>query len=231
MTTITSNGYYLIADNRVTINKIINTENKTPQVKRKEVTFFHNGENKISLPQQRLVIEKQKVLAWTGSGNPESMFNFINNAKKIDILDYVDIYSNLVDFKNTDETFTIFLITENYCTYVINFNLKIVNSESKTHLNIKRHNPGVIAFSGSGSNIISDLLNYSLIDIKEIENQHPLLTHLFMYNSCKYSSFSYDVYGAKEKQFFSNIEPGQEAIEQSIAFFNNIKKDFHYHSK
>ncbi len=48
MTTITSNGYYLIADNRVTINKIINTENKTPQVRRKNVTLFHNGENKIS---------------------------------------------------------------------------------------------------------------------------------------------------------------------------------------
>ena len=52
-----------------------------------------------------------------------------------------------------------------------------------------------------------------------------------MCNSCNHSSFSYDVYGAKEKQIFFHINPGYEAIDQAIKFFNSIKKDFYYNSK
>jgi hypothetical protein len=124
MTTITSNGYYLIADNCVTIERTSNLKNKTPGVKTKKVSLMHSNENKIIIPEKTITIEKNKVMAWAGSGNVEKIFNFMSNINNLDILDYVDIYSNIVTINSLNEGFSIFLITENFYTYVVKIYLK-----------------------------------------------------------------------------------------------------------
>lgn len=231
MTTITSNGYYLIADNCVTIERTSNLKNKTPGVKTKKVSLMHSNENKIIIPEKTITIEKNKVMAWAGSGNVEKIFNFMSNINNLDILDYVDIYSNIVTINSLNEGFSIFLITENFYTYVVKVCLKPIKNTYNVNCEVDCYLPGTLVLGGSGSGIIENLLDCNLIDFEDLKKEHPLLTHLFMCNSCNYSSFSYDVYGAKEKQIFFHIKPDYEAIDQAIKFFNSIKRDFYYNSK
>lgn len=213
MTTILSNGYYLIGDKR--------TSHTTPATKTTILEsnlegFVHSrlhrktqtDETKKVIPLPKTTFEGKAVLAIAGAGNVER----INEAYNFFTVMSIDAYASIKKSSKQHTPLHSFLfITEDFHSHRIVFtfsgqftSLQVIQSSFK---------PGHVIASGSGGSLINELQERTHNKLNE---GHPLSAFLLGTNTDAGSSNCYDVYGVREKKYFSKIIPTTEAVTSHI---------------
>ena len=197
MTTIATNGYFLVADNRNTIT-----------IPGHPVYNAHSGEVgdevladtciKINLINSDLTIGGSKIKAIAGAGLTTVINSFtevINNYKvneNTDIKQIFKLLNNLYIGKDVD----ILGVTEDCKPFFIS-----LNGDSRLSTN----SPGCCIGKGSGSGILGTVLDLGTkLTMKEII---PLASRFD-----KFTSPSYSAYSTEENHLFGFVIPSQEDI-------------------
>ena len=218
MTTITSNGYYLIADKRTTITCHLNSNNKSRGVDEKKVSTHSDESCKINVlgKDSGYTIDGKRILAWASAGNGITADRFMSASAGIPFEKFAEAYSTCRPFNDPHEDFCIVMITEHHHTWVFNIEAVVTNGVFQLKWTLKCYSPGTIIQRGSGQCLLTQLTSAWAIGQKEIQAMHPLQVHMFGAGTDSNSSTTYDVYGVKEDKLHLGLEPAPEAVQEAL---------------
>lgn len=218
MTTITSNGYYLIADKRTTITSHLNSKNKSEGVDEKKVSTHSDETCKIHVlgKDSGYTIDGKRILAWASAGNAITADKFMSASAGIPFEKFAQAYSTCQPINDPCEDFCIVMITEHHHTWVFNVVAVVNNGVFGLEWTLKCYGPGTIIRQGSGQYLLTQLIASWAIEQKEIQVMHPLQVHLFGAGTDSNSSTTYDVYGVKEDKLHLGLEPAPEAVQEAL---------------
>lgn len=218
MTTITSNGYYLIADKRQTHTRTVNQRNSSDGVRCRTVSSYSDHTVKIhtNLADQYTIYD-ETVVAYAITGDATAGDRFMSAAKGVSLEKFADIYTLLSDLRSSSNTFSIIMVTKSKKTFSIDIGIRVMNNTIVRSFDVEEYPPGYNIFYGSGSGLINRLANRGCISHKNhIANLHPLNIHLFNASTDKSSSCTYDVYGVDEDKLVIGLEPSIEAVQEAM---------------
>lgn len=201
MTTIISNGYYLLADHRQTQKYDTDTEIG------KSIDIYSNHKhgvlldkvvidttNKITIFEDVKHIYGYKVKAMACSGKVSILDDFTTILSSIKKGEDASILMPML--KNTitlsKESVSIIFITED------NLTLRCIFEYENDNMYVTTHNPGEIVAIGEGAGIVQGLVNF--LFIKRIDILMPIVGL-----SCTYTSSSYSVYGNRENHLYASV--------------------------
>lgn len=218
MTTITSNGYYLIADKRQTSTHTVNQHNSSEGVRSRTVSSHNDHTVKIYANLgDGFTIQGETVVAYAISGSVITGERFMEAAKGLPLEKFIDSYAALTDLRSTADSFSVVMVSESKKTYRIVLGVEVRNNRVARKFNIDGYGSGYVLFEGSGSGLIYRLVKSGSISYsRNIRNQHPLNVHLFMASTDKSSSYTYDVYGVDEGKLVIGLEPSSEAVQEAV---------------
>lgn len=208
MTTIVSNGYYMIADKRTTqTSRVIKnsmslaSECENFKYSRPHITGYLDETTKL-IPQPKTTYKNKKVLCIGMAGEA----GFINY--QLSLLSYMtmDQLLKLNSEINTVEAGCTFLfITEDFHSHKVNY-----SPAHERIITVSSFPPGVSVVVGSGGGIIGSL-NRRMPGV--FDKAHILSLFLFATNTDKGSSNCFDVYGTREAKYFCKIIPSQKEVQ------------------
>lgn len=197
MTTITSNGHFLIADKRTTV---VNSENSTS----------YGSVTKIVIPENSLAINGDKVLAYAISGNATIAYPIFKNSPTSDIIELGYFITKGIKSWGENHGFSLLAVLESGSNMELNFDF----TANKNSWNCTVYEKGVVCSTGSGSTIIR---NFHTADIlKSFARAHILDIHLFQAAFDSGSSTDYDVYSLEENKLITDCRPTKQAVQESI---------------
>jgi hypothetical protein len=209
MTTIISNGYYLLADHRRAIHTrdsaVLITENRIVRLDDTDKLIVGN----------KLMVNGKRLLAYASSGDTRK-FEFINElncgSDNCDLYVFLKTCIQLphIYFDNNSDTTTLIGITEDFKTIKIEW----LFSLNRTHYGVTEYENGDLVVGGSGGVYIDGLLsgNKSLarLSLEELMNIAAIRDES--------TSSSYGVFGARENHKFAHVlGPSKET---SILMYN-----------
>lgn len=231
MTTIVSNGYYMIADKRTNFGSsavkhpVLTSECKDFKFSRPSRRHFNDEVTKL-VPEPKTMYGEKKVLAIAGSGNVETINDMLS------CLEYMTI-DQLVKLKSRSgqsrQYVQLLFITEDFHTHQISFTT--VDQAAPTE---RTYQPGKIVAIGSGGVILMEFQDRLQV---RLEKTHLLNLFLLGTNTDEHSSNCFDVYGAQEKKYFSNIMPSHEEVNARVTEaaqlldFASYRKRHHFNPK
>lgn len=218
MTTITSNGYYLIADKRQSHKRRINGNNLSQGVKTFTVRSYSDSAVKIhAVLGEDYTLGGQVIVAYAIAGCLNTADKFMEAAKGIPLEKFTKAYTTLIPLDSADESFSIVLISKDKHTHVIEISTSSKNGSLSNKYTVSSYAPGGVKFEGSGSSLIDQLFNRGALNYQEFaKKQHPLNLHLFNTSTDDGSSNSYDVYGVEEGKLIIGLEPTIEAVQEAV---------------
>ena len=230
MTTIVSNGYYMIADKRTTFSS---APAKTPCLKSQVKGFSYkrvpgrarmDGATKL-IPEPIATYNGKKILSIAGSGSVSAIIEVMN------LLTYLKL-EDLISFKarqgGCGGQVKVILITEDFYSHIVDFTQHHAHRPSE-----KSYKPGTLAAVGSGGAFLMDIQERLNNQLNKVD---ILNAFLFASNSDIASSNCYDVYGTREQKYFSNVVPSHEEVATrankawSQLNFGKFRKQHHFPS-
>lgn len=209
MTTIISNGYYLLADHRKTTYALkrdaLITEDRTMRFDNADKLVIGN----------KLMMNGQRLLAYALTGNVRK-FEFINELNAGN--DSFDLYVFLKTcvklphsyFQDTKDITTLIGITEDFETIKVGWEF----SSKQITYSVSEHEKGDLVTAGSGGAYVDGLLaarpNPNHLSLEELMNVASICD--------EGTSSSYGVFGARENHKFAHVlGPSKQA---SILMYN-----------
>lgn len=197
MTTIISNGYYLVADCQMSSKSDVTLRQIDPETL-ESVIENKNDFLKIRLLDGKTVRYEDSedlgaILAFTTSGDA-----FLNSSMS-EILSHVDKFNtkSWISTLRRSGSNTVLMVTERYFTIRISIRDSVIDTEF--------HKPGDIVIDGSGSSHC-DLMSNAILYDDSIS-----LEEIMALASCsdEYTSRNYSALGLRERIFYPNITPSK----------------------
>lgn len=223
MTTITSNGYYLIADKSCTTTRHKNTGNKAAMSYTADVYKTIDNVKIHVVSEGEYTYRGQRLLAYAVSGQANAGERFMRAAEGIPLESFVVAYNNIINGVNSDENFNVIAITNLHETLVFEVYGMVKDLASTSTIDMRRYAPGQCVGSGSGHTLTNALVDSNSLNLDLAARTHILHHHLFAACSDpKYSSIGYDVYGGQEGKLVTDLNPEPEAVLDSFCIVKNL---------
>lgn len=225
MTTITSNGFYLVADKCTSSTKTKDSGNKLAM---SGITDVYKTSNNVKIhvvDDKDYTYKDAKILAYAIAGDAIGGERFMKAAEGIPISNFARSYTRIVGCVDTDQNFSVVAVTNFFETLLIDVYGEIENHTSNVIVDIRRKPCGMSVGVGSGHILSNTLLNSKSLCASTLDETHILHRHLFA-ASCdpRNSSVAYDAYGARECKLFTNLNPEPEAVLESFRIVKDLIK-------
>lgn len=211
MTTIFSNGYFLIADKRVSFTHHKSTRLPNGKADKVGGDFYIDAEAKIFLP--------PKGVNWNLNAETSSPIHAVGTAGEvntterfINLLSYLSLKETIAYFNTPAvysrlQTFTLVFLAMDHETLVV------TKRNSEHELKVTGYPAGGCTVAGSGAGTIKQLIDETNINSS---NLHPLDYFLFMAAFDESSSTDYDVYCSTEHKLIRGLQPSDDAVNESV---------------
>lgn len=207
MTTIISNGYYMVADKRTTLpaprqKKTTSLESRCENFKhsRPPVTGYLDETTKL-IPEPKTTYNDKKILCLAAAGSV-SVINY-----QLALLAHMTMDQLLKLNSSTDGGeggCSFIFITEDFHTHKVHY-----AAGHDDPISMSSFPPGTNVVLGSGNSIIN-VIDRRLPGV--FNKVHILSLFLFTTNTDKGSSNCFDVYGCREAKYFCKIIPTHEEV-------------------
>ena len=223
MTTITSNGYYLIADKCVTSTTRKVSGNKNAMSATTDVYKTTNNVKIHVIENMDYTYKGAKILAYAVTGEATAGEHFMEAAEGIPLGSFARAYTKVMRTINTEDKFRIIAVTDLFETLVINVYGEVEDHACTMAVNITRHPRGVSVGAGSGAALSNTLLRSNWLNQDSLNQIHILHHHLFLAcHDVSNSSISYDVYGVKQGKLVTDLKPEPEAVLESFQIVKDL---------
>lgn len=230
MTTIVSNGYYMLADKRTTFtSSAIHHPELTSGYEgfkfSRPSRRYHNDEVTKLVPEPPTTYGKKKVVAIAGSGDVDMINELLSYLEHMTVEEMVKVKARS---SRASGYVQLLFITEDFHTHRISF------SKGDGAISERSYRPGSLAATGSGGVMLMEFQDRMQ---HRVEKTHILNLFLLASNTDPASSNCFDVYGAQEKKYFCNIIPTPEEVTAcvrqatSLLDFASYRKQHHFTSK
>lgn len=230
MTTVVSNGYYLIADKRLThtnprraIDPDTNALSTLTAIFDDEVKLF-SGEN------VRYTVNDVKVMAFGLAGDITEAERFMFAANDGCLLDFCSRYTKLMALKSEKNEFGVLCLMEDHTSVLIEFTHQARDLFADVVYTASLSEPGMPLCIGSGASGFKQIFRNGLFDELALMGAHPLNIFLAMASLDIHSSTSYDAYSLEEDKLVTGLVPEEEAVLASLEEFSSVFK-FRYRPK
>ena len=150
MTTITSNGYYLIADKCVTTIKRKVTGNINAMSATTDVYKTTNNVKIHVIENMDYTYKGSKILAYAVAGDASAGECFMKSAEGIPLGSFAGAYAKIMGTVNTEDKFSIIAVTDLFETLVIDVYGEVEDHACVMTVNITRHPRGVSVGASAG---------------------------------------------------------------------------------
>lgn len=226
MTTIVSNGYFLIADRRSTIR--VETNYLTGgEIKRGDTRFYKDQTNKIITP-QNIYIGDKLVRAIACSGNIDFIFYTLSLSKLGFDINLPSIFACVAGIPAPSKvSCTLLAVTEDNVTHKFRFVSTVTSGENLWRVDSERFAPGTIVVAGSGGDVWDETVPL-LTDGRDMD---VLDVFTFCAHRDSWSSDHYSVYGVTAHELFEDVRPREEEIFESMRRISDKIRHFRPENK
>ena len=218
MTTIVSNGYYLVADNRGSINSDYEGYNSSTNKKEKTV-FRSDSVIKINIPKNKIKFKDSYLMAYANTG-------YLSNGDLFrDVTDSIS-NPNGTEFNEIRNLLNnVFTGKDLYIVGVLSCNKTVtITKHTSSELSVSTYKPNDYVTAGSGSGMLDELLQFNK-DIK-IDEVIPFASRFDKATSPTYSAFS-----VEENHLYAYIDiPNEEVLEITKRNFDKAFGNYGYNN-
>ena len=216
MTTIISDGYYLVADHRTTTN-VSSLELYSKDTGENIIDYKSNLCNKIMFPPIDIHTDFGKIKAYSYAGDLEILSSFIgilkehNSPSGFKLCRGSATLTTICKTVPDDESGYILAITDENHTVKITF--------TKDKLSVTIYKPGTLIAVGSGGKIFDSIVNL-LKAAPQIRYAIPIISFID-----ENTSYTYSAYSVEENHLFTNIEISLDEVKEHSNCIVNVFKE------
>lgn len=216
MTTITSNGHFLIADKRASITHVSSVGN---QAYMQTAVHHSQAEQHVKIFSDladAYSVNGERVVAYATSGSATAAETFMRAAKGFELRVFAKAYVTLRVCTGDNDSFALTCVTENRKTVKLSLTVEVKDNVIARYYTTSYYKPGEICISGSGFGLLRSMINAGAMSKESLNAHHPLNVHMFAAGLDRHSNSDYDAYSAEEDKLVVGLKPDPETIQGAV---------------